>query len=159
MAHIAPARPKINTEVTQAASGQASRRAVGRGKSRQSARGPARVAGDARRSARDPGRPVLELDGGVTVYPPVAEGLAARIDAARAEQQAGANPLGPIFPSPKGSTGGPPTSTGRSPLPGAPQGLLRLVAARLVTGCGGPGRRGIRQWLAAAASALARGAV
>jgi hypothetical protein len=55
MAHIAPARPKINTEVTQAASGQASRRPVSRGKSRQSARGPARVAGDARCSARDPG--------------------------------------------------------------------------------------------------------
>src|SRR4051795_5117612 len=42
------------------------------------------------------------------------------------------------------------------PPPGAPQGLLRLVAGRLVTGCGGPGRRRIRQWLAAAASALAR---
>jgi len=74
MAHIAPARPKVNTEVTQAASGQASRRSAGRGKSRQSERGPARVAGDARRSGRHPGRPVLELDGGVTVYPPVAEG-------------------------------------------------------------------------------------
>ena len=33
---------------------------------------------------------------------PLAERLAARIDAARAEQQAGANPPGLIFPSPKG---------------------------------------------------------
>jgi integrase len=44
-----------------------------------------------------------------TVYPrrtpagyPLAERLAARIGAARAEQDAGANPLGLIFPSPKG---------------------------------------------------------
>jgi len=33
---------------------------------------------------------------------PLAEKLAARIDQARAEQDAGANPLGLIFPSPKG---------------------------------------------------------
>ena len=44
-----------------------------------------------------------------TIYPrrtpsgyPLAERLAARIDQARAEQDAGANPLGLIFPSPKG---------------------------------------------------------
>jgi integrase len=44
-----------------------------------------------------------------TIYPrctpagyPLAEGLAARIEAARAEQEAGANPLGLIFPSPAG---------------------------------------------------------
>ena len=77
MARVAHSRTKINTEVTQAAS----RRPVGRGKSRQSARGPARVAGDARRSARDPGRPVIELGCGVMVYPPPRthpEGLKAR---------------------------------------------------------------------------------
>jgi hypothetical protein len=32
------------------------------------------VAGDARGSVRDPGRQVVELDGGITVYPPEAEG-------------------------------------------------------------------------------------
>ncbi len=44
-----------------------------------------------------------------TIYPrrtpggyPLAEKLAARIEAARAEQEAGTNPLGLIFPSPKG---------------------------------------------------------
>jgi integrase len=44
-----------------------------------------------------------------TVYPrrtpagyPLAERLAARIEEARAEQEAGANPLGLLFPSPKG---------------------------------------------------------
>ena len=44
-----------------------------------------------------------------TIYPratpggyPLAERLAARIEAARAEQEAGTNPLGLIFPSPKG---------------------------------------------------------
>ena len=44
-----------------------------------------------------------------TIYPrrtpdgyPLAERLAARIEAARAEQDAGTNPLGLIFPSPKG---------------------------------------------------------
>ena len=43
-----------------------------------------------------------------TIYPrrtpagyPLAERLAARIEAARAEQEAGTNPLGLIFPSPK----------------------------------------------------------
>ena len=44
-----------------------------------------------------------------TIYPrttpagyPLAERLAARIEAARAEQQAGTSPLGLIFPSPPG---------------------------------------------------------
>jgi integrase len=44
-----------------------------------------------------------------TVYPrrapsgyPLAERLAARIEAARAEQEAGSNPLGLVFPSPTG---------------------------------------------------------
>src|SRR5579859_948439 len=44
-----------------------------------------------------------------TIYPrttpvgyPLAERLAARIEEARAEQQAGTNPLGLIFPSPRG---------------------------------------------------------
>jgi len=37
------------------------------------ARRPARVGGDARGSVRDPGRQVVELDGGITVYPSEAE--------------------------------------------------------------------------------------
>jgi hypothetical protein len=44
-----------------------------------------------------------------TIYPrltpagyPLADRLAARVEAARAEQAAGTNPLGLIFPSPKG---------------------------------------------------------
>jgi hypothetical protein len=56
-----------------------------------------------------------------TIYPrltptgyPLAARLAARTDAARAEQAAGTNPLGLIFPSPKTSSGGLPTSTAAS---------------------------------------------
>jgi hypothetical protein len=52
-----------------------------------------------------------------TIYPrlapggyPLAERLAARAEQARGEQEDGANPLGLIFPSPAGSTGGRPTS-------------------------------------------------
>jgi integrase len=44
-----------------------------------------------------------------TIYPrrtpegcPLADRVAARIQAARGEQEAGSNPLGPMFPSPKG---------------------------------------------------------
>jgi hypothetical protein len=74
VAQTAPARPKINTKVTQAAPGEASRRPVGGGTEGRSARGLARVAGDPRRSSRDPGRVVVELDHGVTVYPPGVEG-------------------------------------------------------------------------------------
>jgi integrase len=74
MAQTAPARTKINTEITQAASGQASRRPPGRVGQRGPARAQARVAGDIRGSARDPGRAVVELDNGITVYPPEAEG-------------------------------------------------------------------------------------
>ena len=65
MAQIAPLRPKINTEVTQPSPARASRR---RSKKR------AGVAGEARSSVRDPGRAVIELDHGVTVYPPQADG-------------------------------------------------------------------------------------
>jgi len=57
-----------------------------------------------------------------TIYPratpagyPLAERLAARIEQARAEQQAGTNPLGLVFPSPRrAGTGGRPTSTATS---------------------------------------------
>ena len=65
MAQIAPARPKINTEVTQPSPARASWR---RPRKRPG------VAGEARGSVRDPGRAVIELDHGVTVYPPSADG-------------------------------------------------------------------------------------
>ena len=61
MAQIGPARPKVNTEVTQPSPARASRRRP---------RKQAGVAGETRGSVRDPGRAVIELDHGVTVYPP-----------------------------------------------------------------------------------------
>ena len=62
MAQSAPARPKINTEPTQA------RNVSGSGRPGRRARGSARVRGEARESAR--GRTVIELEAGITVYPP-----------------------------------------------------------------------------------------
>jgi hypothetical protein len=70
MAPSVPSRTNNNTNPTQVASGQASRRPAGRNKARRPAPGQARVAGDARRSTRDPGRVVIELECGITVYPP-----------------------------------------------------------------------------------------
>jgi integrase len=56
-----------------------------------------------------------------TIYPartpagyPLADRLAARAGQARAEQDAGTNPLGLMFPSPAAPGGGPPTSTAAS---------------------------------------------
>jgi hypothetical protein len=74
MAGIAPSRTKINTEITQLAPRQPSRRSPGRVQPGRPARRPARVGGDARGSVRDPGRQVVELDCGITVYPPETEG-------------------------------------------------------------------------------------
>jgi integrase len=74
MARVAPSRTKINTEVTQLASRQPARRSLGRFQTGRPARRRARVGGDARGSVRDPGRQVVELDCGITVYPPEAEG-------------------------------------------------------------------------------------
>jgi len=79
MTQSASSRAKINTKVTQAASGQASRRPAGQGRGRRPAgqgrgRRPApgqpRMAGDVRGSSRDPGREVVELDHGILIYPP-----------------------------------------------------------------------------------------
>ena len=77
-----------------------------------------------------------------TIYPrrtpdgyPLAEKLAARIEQARAEHEAGINPLGLIFPRRRASTGDPPTSTATSSsAPTSPP----AGATRTVTG-GGPG--------------------
>ena len=74
MARVAPSRTKINTEVTQLASRQPSRRSPGPVQPGRPARRAARVGGDARGSVRDPGRRVVELDCGITVYPPEMEG-------------------------------------------------------------------------------------
>ena len=74
MALSAPMKSKINTKVTQAAPGQAPRRPAERASTRRTARGPARVGGDTRQSSRDPVRPVVELECGILVYPPEAEG-------------------------------------------------------------------------------------
>jgi hypothetical protein len=62
MAQLAPARPKINTESTQA------RNVPGSGRPGRRVRGSARVRGEARESAR--GRAVIELGAGITEYPP-----------------------------------------------------------------------------------------
>ena len=73
MAQSAPARTKINTKVTQPAPGRSSRRSAGRPGPGRPPRGP-RVSGDARDSVRQSARPVIELDFGILVYPPEAEG-------------------------------------------------------------------------------------
>jgi integrase len=66
---------------------------------------------------------------------PLAEKLAARIEAARAEQEAGTNPLGLIFPPRRASTGGPPISTaGSSSAPTSPS-----AGATPTATAGGPG--------------------
>jgi len=59
-----------------------------------------------------------------TIYPrrtpggyPLAERLTARIEEARAEQEAGSNPLGLVFPSRRGGTGGRRTTTAGSCSP------------------------------------------
>ena len=74
MARVAPSRTKINTEETQLASRQPSRRSPDRVQPGRPARRIARVGGDARGSVRNPSRQVVELDCGITVYPPETEG-------------------------------------------------------------------------------------
>lgn len=73
MAQAAAARTKINTKVTQPAPGQPSRRRAGRPRPGRPPRGP-RVSGDASESVRQPDRPVIELESGILVYPPEADG-------------------------------------------------------------------------------------
>jgi integrase len=69
-----PAKPKINTNPTQLRPERAPRPAPGNGKSPGRKRGPALVSGDTRESVRDAGRVVVEMEWGITVYPPEAEG-------------------------------------------------------------------------------------
>ena len=73
MAQSAPARTKINTKVTQPSPGRSSRRPAGRPGPGRPPRGP-RVSGEARDSIRQSARPVIEMDSGILVYPPEAEG-------------------------------------------------------------------------------------
>jgi hypothetical protein len=73
MARSALARTKINTEVTQLGPGRGSRPPAGSRKPGRQPKGP-RVGGDARESVRQPDRPVIELDFGILVYPPEADG-------------------------------------------------------------------------------------
>jgi integrase len=70
----APPDPKINTNPTQPAPSRAVRRAPRNGKPRTSPRGKARVSGSTRESARSGGRVVVEVEGGITVYPPARDG-------------------------------------------------------------------------------------
>jgi hypothetical protein len=73
MAQSAPVRTKINTKVTQPAPGRPSLRPAGRpGPGRPP--GGSRVSGDARDSVRQSARPVIEMDSGILVYPPEADG-------------------------------------------------------------------------------------
>src|SRR5262245_14907459 len=73
MAQAALARTKINTQVTRPAPGRGSRPSAGPRKLSRSAKGP-RVSGDVRESVRQHGRRVIELDFGILVYPPEADG-------------------------------------------------------------------------------------
>ena len=73
MAHAALARTKINTEVTQPGRSRGTRSPAGPRKAGRPPRGP-RVIGEARESARHPDRPVIELEFGILVYPPEADG-------------------------------------------------------------------------------------
>ncbi len=73
MAHAAAERTKINTEVTKVASGHGSRRPAGARTVARPPKGP-RVSGSARESVRQPDRPVPELEFGILVYPPDADG-------------------------------------------------------------------------------------
>jgi hypothetical protein len=75
MALASPAKSKINTEATQLISNQMAQRGRLVGKAARSTRSSVRMAGDARESARDPGRVVVEVGCGIVVYPPEGAGM------------------------------------------------------------------------------------
>ena len=72
MAQLALSRPKIPTKSPQPARGKAARRAPAR--TGRAARGHVFVSGTGRPATRGDGRPVIELECGVTVYPAREEG-------------------------------------------------------------------------------------
>ena len=75
MARSASPKTKINTQVTRPVSAAAVRSVpAGKGKPRAGKHSHGRVDGDARESVRSDGRPVIEMDHGITVYPPAEEG-------------------------------------------------------------------------------------
>ena len=74
MALAALVKPKINTNPTQPGRDRAARRAPGKAKTVGHGRAPARVSGDTRKSVRDSARVVVEVGGGILVYPPEAAG-------------------------------------------------------------------------------------
>ena len=73
MLQAAAAGSASNTELTQLPSGRASRSPAGSRKTGRSPKGP-RVTGDERESVRQADRPVIEMEHGITVYPPEADG-------------------------------------------------------------------------------------
>jgi integrase len=73
MLQAAAAGSASNTELTQLPSGRASRSPAGPRKTGRSPKGP-RVTGEERESVRQADRPVIEMEHGITVYPPEADG-------------------------------------------------------------------------------------
>ena len=73
MLQAAAAGSASNTDLTQPASGRASRPPAGPRKTGRSPKGP-RVTGEERESVRQADRPVIEMEHGITVYPPEAAG-------------------------------------------------------------------------------------
>jgi len=74
VAQSALPKSKINTKTTQPARGRAARQAPAEKPGSHQRRQKARVSGDARESVRDPDRLVIELEYGITVYPPKTDG-------------------------------------------------------------------------------------
>jgi integrase len=74
MAQPAAARTKINTKVTQPASGRGFSRLLSGPRTAGRLPKGQRVSGDARESVRNADRPVIELDFGILVYPPETDG-------------------------------------------------------------------------------------
>jgi integrase len=69
VAQSALPKSKINTEITQSARQQGGRNAPV-GKNRGGSRGQSRISGDTRKSVRGGTREVIEMEYGITVYPP-----------------------------------------------------------------------------------------
>jgi hypothetical protein len=73
VAQSALPKSKINTDITQPARQRAGRKASV-GKKRGGSRGQGRISGDTRDSVRGGTREVIEMELGITVYPPKADG-------------------------------------------------------------------------------------
>jgi hypothetical protein len=73
MARSALPKSKINTEITQPARQRGGRKAPA-GEKRGGSRGQSRISGDTRESVRGGAREVIEVEYGITVYPPLEAG-------------------------------------------------------------------------------------